>query len=239
MEGRRVYGLDIETDTAQGVDPRVGEIRIVALSTAHAEAVFRGTETHILGELDAMLADLAPGIIATWNGGAFDLPYLADRAALLGLPLGLSLAADPKLRLDGAPLIGHELAYRAAWYDHAHVDAARLFRSGRRPLIEVGDLIAGLTRRVHPSTIHPRGPRDDLSHDMVHAHAPNDARLARVLVERRRALAGRHLDRIVRPSTHREADWSAVPHRTAPSSTRRPPLSPAHPAVRAMLASRG
>lgn len=238
MESHRVYGLDIETDTAAGIDPQVGVIRTAALSTGHAEAIFRGDEVTILRELDSMLADLAPGILATWNGGAFDLPYLADRAAMHGIHLGLSLAADPKLRLDGEALPGHRGAYRAAWYDHSHVDAARLFRSGRRPLIEVSDLIAGLTRRVNRGIAIECQRREDLSHDMVHAHAANDARLARVLVERKRTVALRHVDRIVRPAPRRDTgEVRAIGSRPVRPFGTRPPMSPAHPAVRAMLAS--
>ncbi len=80
-------------------------------------------------ELDEWLADMTPGVVATWNGAAFDLPYLATRARLLGVPLGLQLELDPALVLRHGPLPGHDGAYRATWHHHTHLDAYRVFRS--------------------------------------------------------------------------------------------------------------
>ena len=77
-----VYGLDIETDTTEnGLDPRVAAVVTVALVGPTYEEVFTGPESQLLTDLDARLAQLEPGVLATWNGSAFDLPFLADRAA--------------------------------------------------------------------------------------------------------------------------------------------------------------
>ena len=38
-------------------------------------------EADVLRATDSALADLPPGVIATWNGAAFDLPFLADHRA--------------------------------------------------------------------------------------------------------------------------------------------------------------
>ena len=69
-----VYGLDIETDTSvDGLDPAVAPVVTVALSNPAFDEVFAGREDEILFELDDRLAELEPGVIATWNGAAFDL----------------------------------------------------------------------------------------------------------------------------------------------------------------------
>lgn len=169
--GRRppVYGLDIETDTSvDGLDPATSRVLTVALSQAGIDEVFVGFEHELLLELDDRLAELEPGVIATWNGAAFDLPFLADRARLWGLRLGLQLRLDRSIRLLHAPLPGHAGAYRAAWHHHEHLDAYHLYRDD-----------------VH-----------DLSTEAAHAYASSDARLARVLTERRWASAARHVDRL-------------------------------------------
>jgi DNA polymerase elongation subunit (family B) len=164
-----VYGLDIETDTStDGLDPSRSAVLTVALSLPGADEVYIGVEWEILVDLDARLRDLEPGVIATWNGATFDLPFIADRAALWGLNLGLVLRPDPATRVHGPVLRGHAGGYRAAWHHHAHVDAYRLYR--------------------HDET--------DLAIEAQHAHPSSDARLARVLTERRWAGACRLVDRL-------------------------------------------
>ena len=109
-----MYGLDIETDTTvDGLDPEVAAVVTVALSNDGFDEVFTGDEEAILHDLDARLAAVAPGVIATWNGAAFDLPFLADRAALHGIPCErmsvVPLAGDTEEKragLDGARLVG-------------------------------------------------------------------------------------------------------------------------------------
>jgi len=167
-----VYGLDIETDTTiDGLDPATSCVTTVALSLPGTDEVFIGAEDGILGDLDARLASLPPGVIATWNGAAHDLPFLADRARLWGMRLGLTLQSDPSLQADPA-LRGH---YRATWHRHGHIDAYRLYRD---------DV--------------------DLSAEVQHAHASSDARLARVLAERRWTTAVRFVDRLA-PAAHHVA----------------------------------
>src|SRR5262245_5265969 len=91
-----VYGLNIETDTSiDGLDPAVAPVITVALSHHAYDEVFTGAEDELLSELDRRLSRLKPGVVATWNGAAFDLPFLSQRAALHGIPLGLRLRHDP------------------------------------------------------------------------------------------------------------------------------------------------
>lgn len=242
MHHRPVYGLDIETDTspvlADGPDPRVARVRTVALSMPAGDRTFEGDEPELLGELDEVLRQLQPGIIATWNGGAFDLPYLADRAEMWGLRLGLRLAADRHLRVRGELLRGHAGAYRAGWYGHHHLDASRLYGAGRRPLLDVDELLRSFGLRGSRRRDKGAGPADvpdtELTHKATHAFAANDARLVRVMVEQRLPAASRQVDRIVLATDavdRPDARPAVLIGRT------RPPLSPAHPAVRAMLAA--
>ncbi len=233
MPHHLVYGLDIETEVPQGaVDPRIAPLRRVALSTPAREQSFDGSERHVLQALDAAIASLAPGIIATWNGSSFDLPYLADRAGICGVRLGLHLVADPRIARRGEILAGHRSAYRACWYDHRHLDAARLFRSGRRPLIPVDELLRSVGWRGHRRrAIGPADlPGGELSHEAAHAYASNDARLVRTMIEGRLPGVLRRADRVAGPT-------GPAPATASGRRAGRVPRSPAHPAVRAAMAA--
>ncbi|MGH9135755.1 MAG: 3'-5' exonuclease [Acidimicrobiales bacterium] len=198
--GRRfaVYGLDIETDTrVDGLDPACAAVVTVALSEPGFDEVFTGSEPDLLADLDERLASLEPGVIATWNGAAFDLPFLADRARRWGLRLGLRLAHDPDIVLPHAPLPGHPGAYRARWHDHGHVDAYRLYRGDVGPALRVSCSLKSIARLVGLAPIEvDRARIHDLSQEALHAYATSDARLARVLTERRWATASRFVDRV-------------------------------------------
>jgi hypothetical protein len=191
-----IYGLDIETDTTHdGLDPAVASVRAVALSGRAFDDLFVGDEPDLLRALDRRLAALPLGVIATWNGSAFDLPFLADRARILGVDLGLKLRLDRGLTLHRAPLPGHAGAYRASWHDHGHLDAFRIYgepatAAQRLSLRSIGRFVGIGTSQVHPSRTH------DLGNEALHACAPSDARLARVLAERRWPAAARMIDRV-------------------------------------------
>ncbi|MGI8755343.1 MAG: hypothetical protein ACR2MB_05680 [Acidimicrobiales bacterium] len=209
MQNIQVYGLDIETDTSRdALDPVVASVRAVGLSTQAGDELFVGDEDTLLADLDARLADLPRGVLATWNGGAFDLPFLADRARLIGVSIGLRLRLDRALALHRTPLPGHAGAYRGAWHGHSHIDTYRLYGppSGTRSsLRSVGRLlgVGGASGR--------QVRRADLTNEALHAHAPSDARLARVLAERRWPAAARMLDHV---DAH-EAEHVAVAERRA------------------------
>lgn len=195
-----VYGLDIETDTTvDGLDPAVAPVVTVALSNPVYDEVFSGREDRILWELDTRLGELEPGLIATWNGAAFDLPFLADRAALHGLPLGLRLRPDPSIPMRHEPLPGHDGAYRARWHRHGHVDAYRLYRGDVGPALRVSCALKSIARLVGLAPIEVDRERiHELSHEALHAYASSDARLARILTERRWSTAARFVDRFER-----------------------------------------
>jgi DNA polymerase elongation subunit (family B) len=197
-----VYGLDIETDTTEnGLDPRVAAVVTVALAGAGFEEVFTGPEAELLADVDARMAQLEPGVIATWNGAAFDLPFLADRAALHALPIGLRLEHDPAITMRRAPLPGHRGAYRASWFDHGHLDAYRLYRGDVGPALRISCSLKSIARFVGLAPVEvDRTKIHDLSNEALHAYAASDARLARILTERRWGTASRFIDRVAAPT---------------------------------------
>ncbi|MCU1354282.1 MAG: polymerase [Acidimicrobiales bacterium] len=198
--GRRpsVYGLDIETDTTiNGLDPAVARVLTVALSGDGFDEVFSGPEPRLLADLDSCLSTMPAGVLATWNGAAFDLPFLAQRARMLGVPLGLRLRLDKSITLRRAPLPGHAGAYRGGWYQHGHLDAYRLYRGDVGPALRVSCSLKAIARLVGLAPVEVDRTRiHDLSHEALHAYAASDARLARVLTERRWATASRFVDRL-------------------------------------------
>ena len=193
-----VYGLDIETDTTEnGLDPRVAGVVTVALAGPGYEEVFTGPEPELLLDLDERIAQLEPGVLATWNGAAFDLPFIADRAALNGLELGLLLQHDPSITMHRAPLPGHRGAYRASWYHHGHLDAYRLYRGDVGPALRISCSLKSIARFVGLAPVEVDRTRiHDLSNEALHAYAASDARLARILTERRWGTASRFVDRV-------------------------------------------
>ena len=198
MQHANIYGLDIETDTStDGLDPTVAPVLTIALSGRKLDEVFVGPEAELIVALDARLADLEPGVLATWNGSTFDLPFIADRARILGLDLGLQLCLDRGLTMNRAPLPGHAGAYRAAWHHHTHIDTFRLYGhespSGHWTSLRAIGRVLGLG----PAARRDAGRRPQvLANEALHAHAPSDARLARVLAERRWAAAARLIDKV-------------------------------------------
>ena len=193
-----VYGLDIETDTTvNGLDPAVAPVVTVALASPGFEETFTGPEHVILSELDDRLTHLEPGVIATWNGAAFDLPFLAQRATAYDMHLGLRLQLDPTLAIHHEPLPGHRGAYRAAWHQHGHVDAYRLYRGDVGPALRISCSLKSIARLVGLAPIEVDRERiHDLSQEALHAYAASDARLARILTERRWATAQRCVDKL-------------------------------------------
>lgn len=193
-----VYGLDIETDTSEnGLDPRVAAVVTIALAGPGYEEVFTGPEPELLAEVDERLRQLEPGVLATWNGAAFDLPFIADRAALYGMHLGLRLRLDPAITMRRAPLPGHRGAYRAGWHGHDHLDAYRVYRGDVGPALRISCSLKSIARFVGLVPVEVDRTRiHDLSNEALHAYAASDARLARILAERRWSTASRCIDHV-------------------------------------------
>jgi len=185
-----LYGLDIETDTTvDGLDPSVSPIVAVAVATPDGDRVFQGPEDLVLHRTDELMSELDPGIVVTWNGSGFDLPFLAERARRLGVTLGLDLWDDGPERTEPGVV-------RGRWYAHDHLDGYRLYRAdvgrslgfpcGLKPLSR---LVGLAPVEVDRSCIHLL---DDAA---LEAYVASDARLARELVLRRWPVAERATDR--------------------------------------------
>lgn len=185
-----LYGLDIETDTSvDGLDPSVSPIVAVAVATPDGDRVFQGPEDLVLHRTDELMSELDPGIVVTWNGSGFDLPFLTERARRLGVTLGLDLWDDGPERTEPGVV-------RGRWYAHDHLDGYRLYRAdvgrslgfpcGLKPLSR---LVGLAPVEVDRSCIHLL---DDAA---LEAYVASDARLARELVLRRWPVAERATDR--------------------------------------------
>jgi uncharacterized protein YprB with RNaseH-like and TPR domain len=198
--GRRpLYGLDIETDTTcDGLDPGVARVVAVAVSSAAAgDVVLTGAEHGVLAALDAHLAELDPGVLVTWNGGAFDLPFLATRAGRLGLDFGLELAWDHRgYRAGRPPLPGHLGTYAAAWHGHVHVDAYRAWRTLVDDGVPCGLKSVARAEGLDPVEVDDVTALHDVPRDHLRRYVASDAALTRRLAERRWADVRRFIDRL-------------------------------------------
>jgi hypothetical protein len=182
-----VYGLDIETDTSvDGLDPSVARIIAVAVAGPGGVRVFDDRdEALLLDRVDWHLASLEPGVLATWNGGAFDLPFLADRCRANGVRAGLRLTLDPTIPVRH-PLPGHQGAYRGSWHGHAHLDAYQLFRADVVPALGVSGGLKTIARLCGLDPVELRAPAlHTYAKDQVSAYVGSDARCTRELVLRR------------------------------------------------------
>ncbi|UDY37024.1 3'-5' exonuclease [Dermatobacter hominis] len=189
-----LYGLDIETDTSvDGLDPAVSPVVAVAVATPDEDHVLLGDEPSILARTDELLASLPPGVVVTWNGAGFDLPFLARRAAIVGVALGLELWQEPLMAAEPD-------AFRGRWHHHDHLDGYRLYRAdvgrslglpcGLKPLAR---LVGLRPVEVERSRLHL------LASDQIRDYVASDARMARQLVMRRWPVAAVAVDGCHRP----------------------------------------
>ena len=183
-----LYGLDIETDTTvDGLDPRVARIVAVAVAGADGVRVFsESDESVLLDRLDWHLASLDPGVLVTWNGAAFDLPFLADRFGACGLRSGLRLTLDPSIAAVHTPLPGHLGGYRGSWHGHAHLDVYRVFRADVVPALGVSGGLKSIARLCGLNPIQLAAAHlHEYSTDQVNAYVASDAACTRELALRR------------------------------------------------------
>lgn len=184
-----LYGLDIETDTSvDGLDPQLSPIVAVAVATDDGDHVFQGPEPTILAMLDGLLAELPPGLVVTWNGAGFDLPFLAERARIVGVTIGLELWRDPTIESEPG-------VFRGSWYRHDHLDGYRVYRAdvGRSLGLSCG--LKPLSRLVGLEPVElDRTSLHLLDADLIRSYVASDARLAKEMVLRRWPLAGRSCD---------------------------------------------
>jgi len=192
-----LYGLDIETDTTvDGLDPEVGRVLAVAVAGDDGVEVVAGDdEAALLARLDAALAGRPTGVLVTWNGARFDLPYLASRAARLGVPLGLQLEVDPTRRSHHAPLPGHAGSYRARWHAHAHLDVYRSYQADVAPVLRMPCSLKSVARLVGLAPVEVDTARvHTLTPGALGAYVASDAACTRELALRRWPTAAAAVD---------------------------------------------
>ena len=187
------YGLDIETDTTvDGLDATCSAIVAVAVSTAAGDRVYTGDERQILRSLDALLSALEPGVIVTWNGTFFDLPFIRTRAAMLGVPVGLRLDGD---ECTEWPPVHRPGPHGCSWGAHRHLDGYRLYRDDLGRSLGLSCGLKSLSRLAGLDPVEvDRAGIHRLDAATVRSYVASDARLARQLVDRRMPLAYRAVD---------------------------------------------
>lgn len=165
----------------------MASIVAVAVVGPDADVVFdEPDERSILTRLDATLAELGPGVIVTWNGAGFDLPFITTRAARLGVELGLQTRYDAAIPGHHEPLPGHPGRVRARWHRLAHLDGYQVFRSDVGRVLPVSCGLKSLARLVGLPVVEvDRSAIHELSDAERRAYVASDATLARALVERR------------------------------------------------------
>lgn len=138
-----VYALDIETDTSEltdaeraagftsrGLDPAITSITSIAVAGLPAgDLVLTGDEREMLTSLENALAHAPAGLLVTWNGAVFDLPFIDARSHRTGVRTGLTLTPDPLIVPKYQPTPGYDGGHSAAWstdspVPHAHLDLA-------------------------------------------------------------------------------------------------------------------
>jgi len=182
------YGLDIETDTTvNGLDPRVAAVVSIAVVGPGLELVLDGdNESAMLAALDQTLRDTPPGVLVTWNGGGFDLPFLFDRGIATGVSLGLELRADSSIAGHHEPLPGHSSAYRGRWGAHAHLDAYQMYRADVGRALDISCGLKPLARLVGlPLVSVDREQIHSLDPQTRRAYVASDAWLAAEMAKRR------------------------------------------------------
>ena len=181
-----LYGFDIETDTSlDGLDPSLAPVVAAAVSTPDGDRVLLGDEAELLARLDDLLSTLAPGLLVTWNGRCFDLPFVACRAAALGVPLALELWPDDEPDGPGLwpPPPG---GYRGRWGAHGHLDGYRTFRADVRRVLGLSCGLKAMARLVGlPPVEVDYEQLHTLGADQLGDYVASDARLAAQLVARR------------------------------------------------------
>lgn len=123
--------VDIETDTdgVNGLDPRQSRVVSAALAFSDADPLVfdDADEKTLLSRLGAAVCARS-GLLVTWNGAGFDLPFLATRSSMLGLDIGLSTVTDLSIPVKYAAPEGLGGPVRARWGSTAHVDVSFLYK---------------------------------------------------------------------------------------------------------------
>lgn len=173
-----IVALDIETT---GLDPRTARVVAVALSSRGFEDVLtEESEPPLLENLERTIAGLpADATLVTWNGEGFDLPFLADRYSLHGIPTSLRLRPRNVTGKYGRP------RFEATWGGRPHVDIAYAYRS-RAESLGVEWSLKPLARALghEPIEVDRRGESiEKMPVRLLKEYASSDARVTATLAE--------------------------------------------------------
>lgn len=166
---RPIYGLDIETDNSSGngLNPAMSTVHSIALVGDDGSAYFGRAAKTMLGEeelLDQFRTALAylpeDAIIATWNGGAFDFPFLTVRmeANFLTVPWKLEHREDRTPKYEPTPpfkgvcrvtfkrkrTVHHDVAYS---FDQQFCELAEV-KWSLKPMLEHWGFMDGLVQAL-------------------------------------------------------------------------------------------
>jgi DNA polymerase elongation subunit (family B) len=136
-----LYALDIETCTnpGDGLNPTNPLTRITSVSVLYGPddkdlsptgaVIFDDkNESRLLRSLDAWMTDkdTEPGLIITYNGANFDIPFLLTRSDINDVALGISAKVHSARRGPYGVRKGHAGGYIVKWETkttpHDHVD---------------------------------------------------------------------------------------------------------------------
>jgi hypothetical protein len=172
-----LYGLDIETDTTvDGLDPACATVVAIGLATPERDEVFLGDEADILRRVDRRLRELPPGVVVTWNGCSFDLPFLAIRAAVCDTPLGLELwcrtGADAGASLPDVCWPPPPQGFGGRWAPHAHLDGYLTYRADVRRSLGLSCGLTAISRLVGLQPV-------EVDYDQLHTLSDHDLAVRR------------------------------------------------------------
>lgn len=177
-----LYGLDIETDTSRGgLDPSRAAIVAAAVAGPGHTTVLTGAEASLLVRLETHLGALPPGVLVTWYGSRFDLPFVAERARRCGIDLRLDLSPCTHRRCFDERPYGPERCFDARWGAHRHIDACLAWRQ----LPDQSRLRCGLKEVARRHGLAPvvveRASIHRLTRSELRLYVARDATLARLL----------------------------------------------------------
>ena len=127
------WGLDIETDnsTGLGLDPTKAQIISIAMVCNDGQVWYRSARTvederSMLIESSSFLREtVTDGLIVTWNGGAFDWPFLTTRTAVQQTATPWALVLDEDRQPKYEALNGYNGVYKVFTATGAsHLDMA-------------------------------------------------------------------------------------------------------------------
>ena len=202
--GTPIYGLDIETDTTiDGLDPAVAAVVTVALSTPEGDEVLFGDEPTTSAACSWRSTSCWPALppgrdrhverrrvrpAVPRRPGGPAWAWSAGCACGSTRPSRCGAARSPATR---APTAG-------AGTGTGHLDAYRLYRNDLRRVLDVSCSLKSVARRggAHPGARWTGRGSTTLGRGRAGGYVASDARLARILVERRWPGAARFVDAV-------------------------------------------